>query len=354
LLEKAVPKVERIVCFVVVLLLVLPSAIVSAVHRATVAEESVEVVERARRVSEELAQRGRAFGAVRIEAGRDLGSTARADFDFVTGECLVRIDAEGAAALYRDAASLRFLVYHELSHCELYRRPGGLFRQAGLGAAQSRLLDDFVLLDALDADEPEDRLNLFPLAHEAYADLRAAALLLEEGAHREVVHRIAAMRAEAGFDRYHATERALLRLLDLPPAALSGARLEKTVRALVGEHLVVAGIGPTFRPTMGFPLAFWQLVESRMGSVHGRLAAGQGQWSAYLGNAFAEGAQLAAYPHLAWAFGRQAGADAYTRREFIDAWVREVYGAAPAPAEAEAADATIARLVDRLGGRPSP
>jgi hypothetical protein len=348
------PRLERVVCFVVLVLLVLPSAIVSAVHRATVAEASVEVVERARGLSEALARRGRVFGTVRIEAGRDLGSTARADFDFVTGECLVRIDAEGAAALYRDAASLRFLVYHELSHCELYRRPGGLFRQAGVGAAQSRLLDDLVSLDALDADQPEDRLNLFPLAHEAYADLRAAALLLEEGADREVVHRIAAMRAEAVFDRYHATERALLRLLELPPAALSGARLEKTVRALVGEHLVVAGMESTFRPAKEFPLALWQLVESRMGSVHGRLAAGHGQWSAYLGNADAEGAQLAAYPHLAWAFGHRTDADAYTRREFIDAWVKEVYGAAPAPAEVEAADATIARLVARLGTRPSP
>jgi hypothetical protein len=140
----------------------------------------------------------------------------------------------------------------------------------------------------------------------------------------------------------------------LPRSALAGARLERTVRALAGEHLVAAGIGPTFRPTARFPLELWHLVENRLGSVHGRLAAGQQDWGAYLANADAPGARLAAYPHLAWAFGQRTEADRHSRREFIDAWIDAVYGAAPGRIETEAADAAIARLVDRLGARPTP
>lgn len=111
------------------------------------------------------------------------------EFDFVSAECVVRIDPERAVQRYPDAVSLRFFVYRELSHCQLYRNPQGLFRHAELSDAQSRLLDDFLLLDALDAGHPEERINLFALAHETYADLRASALLLEEGSDRQVLRR---------------------------------------------------------------------------------------------------------------------------------------------------------------------
>jgi hypothetical protein len=344
----------RIGFVVAALPLFLPAALSSAVPDTHDPIEPHTLITHARAVVDELARRGRVDGPVQIEAGRELGSTARADFDFVTGACRVRIDPESAAVQYPDPAALRFLVYHELSHCEFYRRPGGLFRHAGLSGRDARLLDDFVLLDALDADDPEDRLNLFPLAHETYADLRAAALLLEEGAHREVVGRIAAMRSDASFDRYHATGPALARLMDLPPPALAGMRLEHTVRALTGEHVVAVGIGPTFRPTRGFPMAFWQLLESRLGSVQGRLAAGQGHWNAYLGNADAATARLAAYPHLAWAFANRPRADTATRREFIDAWVEGVYGAGLTRAEADAASAAVETFIERVTATRTP
>lgn len=117
---------------------------------------------------------------------------------------------------YPDAVSLRFFVYRELSHCQLYRNPQGLFRHAELSDAQSRLLDDFLLLDALDAGHPEERINLFALAHETYADLRASALLLEEGSDRQVLRRFVAMHRDESFDRNHAIDEALSQLIEMP------------------------------------------------------------------------------------------------------------------------------------------
>ncbi len=241
--------IGKCIVFVVAALpLFLPAALSSAVPDTHDPIEPHVLITHARAMVDQLAQRGRVDGPVQIEAGRDLGSTARADFDFVTGACRVRIDPESAAVHYPAPAALRFLVYHELSHCEFYRRPGGLFRHAELSGRDARLLDDFVLLDALDADDPEDRLNLYPLAHETYADLRAAALLIEEGADREVLRRIAAMRSDASFDRYHATGPALARLMTCRRRRSPACGWSTTVRALAGEHVVAVGIRPIFRP----------------------------------------------------------------------------------------------------------
>jgi hypothetical protein len=307
------------------------------------------VMLQAQRWTDELASRGRVSVPVRLQAGSGFGSSGGADFDFVSGTCVVRIDPESAERIYGDADALRFFVYHELSHCELYRHPGGFFRQPELSGAAARLLDDFVLLDALDADQPEERVNLFVLAHETYADLRASALLLEAGVDRAVVDRIAAMRRAASFDRSHATEQALDRLMDMRAAELSGTHLESTVRMLTGEHLLVAAIVPTYRPTARFALEFRPLLENRIGSVQGRLAAGQGHWSAYLGNAEAPQARLDVYPHLAWAFAHRTEAAAQARAEFVHAWLDAIYGPMDALAEADALGLRIIALADRLG-----
>ena len=223
---------KRIGFVVAALPLFLPAALSSAVPDTHDPIEPYALITRARAVVDELARRGRVDGPVQIEAGRDLGSTARADFDFVTGACRVRIDrAECRRAVYPIRQRCAFSSITSCRTASSIDVPGGMFRHAGLSGR--------------DAVAPARRLRParcprrrrargssqpLPLAHETYADLRAAALLLEEGAHREVVGRIAAMRADAAST---ATTRrsGALRLLDLPPSALAGVRLEDRARA---------------------------------------------------------------------------------------------------------------------------
>jgi hypothetical protein len=316
----------------------------------------------ARAIADDLRRRGRLDGAVTFAIDTTATrSVATVTHDFAADRCTVRISpALLEGSVYETFLHFRFLILHEVAHCALYREPGRLFAHIGLGAADARRLDDFVILDAIDQDVPRERPDFFAAAHETYADLRAAAILLEDGVDRQALAWVANLRDDAWADVDHASApalRALFAAHAADPDAFRGARLESAVRALTGDHLLVQLIGPRLVPGPTFPLALDALVRSRMGSAYGRLRHGLLVPEESVASAAQLPTALAAYPVLARFFAQAARAPVLpTRAAFVDAWIADLYddgGVGPASGGGNAAAAAVVARIAALRGHAS-
>lgn len=342
------------------LLPVLPSdgaPVRESVHGAHEAIERARLTWRAdpvgaaRAVADDLRRRGRLDGVVIFAIDADATrSVATVRHDFVADRCTVTISpALLDGSVYESFLHFRFLVLHEVAHCVFYRDPGRLFAHFGLRAADARRLDDLVILDAIDQDVPRERPDFFAAAHETYADLRAMALLLEEGVDPRDLAWVAAMRDEAWADVDHASAPALHALLALhaaDPDALRGARLEGAVRTLTGDHLLAHLIGPRLVPGPSFPFALDALVRSRLGSAFGRLRHGLLMPEMSVATAAHVPSALRAYPVLERFFAHAARLPRIaTRDAFVDASVAELYGDASVAGHAEVAESEAAAII---------
>lgn len=121
----------------------------AAAHVAPERGWSEDPIGAARVLAADLTRRGKLSVAVDIEPHTLPISAGLARYDFAARRCEVRINpALLARSAFDSFERFRFLVYHELAHCELYARPGGFFAHFGLTSAGARSLDDLVLFDA--------------------------------------------------------------------------------------------------------------------------------------------------------------------------------------------------------------
>ena len=342
-------------------------------------DESADVrVERplhaARRLASQLAARGLLSVPVRF-VDRDLGQfNAHAEYDFASATCRVTLDASrfGGSA-YRTPLAFRYLVYHELSHCEWYARPGVFAALTEGDERAARMLDDLLLFDAVDAPEDRLQLNLFAFAHEVYADVRAVALLANEGVPAEELAFTARLREVAAFDLHHGTAAAIDAVLAGHGAPLHADALERRVRAVAARFIAQSQLRLIFSANDTLPQWLWQLLRSRRTTLlQAGVAAAQSapatpgppstsaDASPLWGDAAAHPERLGAYRSLQWWYrtvkraravhgvaAAGAGGDARVAQvRQVDAWMADSYGPDPQQV-ARAAARVLASLLPR-------
>lgn len=317
----------------------------------------------ARRLARQLAVRGLLSVPVRF-ADRDLGQfNAHAEYDFASGTCGITLDASRLdESPYRTSLAFRYLVYHELSHCELYARPGVFGALTDGDEQAARMLDDLLLFDAIDPPEDRPQLNLFAFVHEVHADVRAVALLMSEGVPAADLAFIARLREAATFDLHHGTAAAIGAVLGGRGAPLQAGALERRVRAITARFVAQSQLRLIFGANETLPRWLWQLLRSRRAALlearpdraEASLAA-PAERSSLMGDAAAYPERLHAYRSLQWWYrtmqraaveqGMAAGTpDDGARR--VDAWMADSYGPDPQQA-AQAAARVLALLLRR-------
>lgn len=168
-------------------------------------------------------------------------SPAYVTYDFPRGICDVFIGDEALAAQGFDREFiLRFVMYHELSHCQLYAAPRDLKPFPELDEKANRMLSDFVRLEFFRPDDGSGfKANGYNVYHETYADVKAVGLLLSEGYTREQVMEIVRFRERTPFSFMSSHDNAgvFAQVLDKPWASYGPARLDAEARAIAEVHL---------------------------------------------------------------------------------------------------------------------
>lgn len=327
----------------------------------------------ARRLARQLAARGLLSVPVRF-ADHDHGQfNAHAEYDFSSGSCRVTLDAGRLGdSPYRTPVAFRYLVYHELSHCELYARPSVFAALTDGDERAARMLDDLLLFDAIDAPEDRPQLNLFAFVHEIHADVRAVALLMNEGVPAADLAFTARLREAATFDLHHGTAAAIGAVLAGRGAPLQAEALERQVRATTARFVAHSQLRLIFSANETLQRWLWQLLRSRraallqarLGTAETRLAAQASapavQASPLMGDAPAYPERLDAYRSLQWWYSLMKGAAAEEgvavagpegdARQVdvrqLDAWMADSYGPDPQQV-AQAAARVLASLLPR-------
>lgn len=287
------------------------------------------LVEMADSVVVDLIRRGRLAARADVVLLPLPRSFASADFDFASNRCVLLLDPDRVGhrdPAWRSELALRFALLHELSHCELFARPGVFGSSTGGDGIAAAMLDDLLLFETIDAPEDRPYLNLFALAHEAYADVRAIALLREEGVAAEALAFVADIRDASPFDQNHSTGAAIRAMLALRAEAVRGDALEAAIRGVVAGFLVREHLRRTFSPDEDLARSVWQVLRSHRLSVLGRARAGEAIDTApHLGNAGHHPAGLDGYPSIRWFFrNAETGADNDEAR--ADRWLGDSYG----------------------------
>ena len=315
----------------------------------------------ARRLARRLAARGLLSVPVRF-ADRDHGQfNAHAEYDFASGTCRITLDAGRLGdSPYRTPLAFRYLVYHELSHCELYARPSVFGALTGGDEQAARMLDDLLLFDAIDAPEDRPQLNLFAFVHEVHADVRAVALLMNEGVPAVDLAFIARLREAVTFDLHHGTAAAIGAVLGGRGAPLQAGALERQVRATTARFVAQSQLRLIFSANETLPRWLWQLLRSRRAALlqarpdraEAWLAA-PAERSPLMGDAAAYPERLHAYRSLQWWYrtmqraaveqGMAAGTPDDDAHQ-VDAWMTDSYCPDPQQA-AQVAAGVLATLL---------
>ena len=152
--------------------------------------------------------------------------------------------APAYAKQFSTELSFKFLVLHELSHCEAYHTAPPAFSWPSLSKSQNRLLSDLIELEALMLIDDE-RQNGYSIFQETYADIRAWALMIRGGVKAEDLMAFYALRND-GFDRRHDTHSVLPEMGKYPWEQYSLAEFEEKVSFLTGQTLLENFICPTW------------------------------------------------------------------------------------------------------------
>jgi len=219
---------------------------------APAADDQDALLERARLHHRALSASGAVRARATFAANKDpekAGSPAYTTFDFARRLCTVTLNAEAAAVSgYDEALMERFMIYHELAHCDLFAAPHEIRAFPQLSPLANRMISDLVHLEFLGWLEP-GRPNGYIIYQETYADVKALALMIAEG---ETPERLGAIyRRRAGGIRMpadpHATEGVFEEALSTPWRTMDAGRLDDRARSLADRHIVDNFLRPVFQ-----------------------------------------------------------------------------------------------------------
>jgi hypothetical protein len=203
-------------------------------------------------------QTGHITSLIRFEHNTELryvDTPARAVPDFAEGSCTVYLAPEAAAKLGFDQGSrLRFMVFHEMAHCDLYFSLTTLQPFPELPPQANLLLSDLLEIEYL-FPSGSRHLNGYIAYHELYADIKAMALMLNEGAAWDDVEPIWLFRRSsmASVIGSHDSEQMLMQVPFHVGEELLPMKLDSKVRMLTDRHIVSSFIEKVFAP---LPLHF--------------------------------------------------------------------------------------------------
>ncbi|MBI4061433.1 MAG: hypothetical protein HY403_08395 [Elusimicrobia bacterium] len=193
----------------------------------------------------ELRNKGHVRAAVRVSSGADPlragppDSPGYAIYDFQRRVCTVFLNPAAIRAFeFDEPFAFRFMIYHELAHCDLFAFPHEINALPGAGARANRMISDLVHLEFLHNDDSRP-VNGYGTYHETYADVKAVALLLAEGHSRERVREIVRYRASnvVSFMESHDNAGVFERILRMPWSGRAPARLDSEARAVADAYI---------------------------------------------------------------------------------------------------------------------
>jgi hypothetical protein len=263
-------------------------------------------------------------------------SPASAEFDFTTGTCNVLVSPKlfGAGkTVFESGLPFKFMIYHEVSHCEMHRSPKVFWTIDALNRQEADLLDEQFLMHAMD-DDADRRLNFHLHLHEVYADLRAAAMLLAEGHSPEELSFIIVERTRNAMDEVHDSSRAMQKLLagaSKTTTALSTVDVDVLARRLSAEHVLKNIYAKRLTNLPGYPVDMRNIFRSQLQTAAFNLKrSGKVPEGAVVmfGNGIdhPEGMKDQ-YKVLSWLFSNMKSIPTYQSDEFfVDAWIKSVFG----------------------------
>lgn len=176
--------------------------------------------------------------------------------DFPGGRCKVFLNPKAIhAAKFDSPFDFRFMIYHEMAHCELYFKPHALAPFPELNPVANLLLSDLVQIEYLHKSASK-RINGYNVYHETYADIKALGMLSAEGAASRDIARIIAWRTETGARAVldtHNTGEAIKDVLLLDGKKLSAETIDRLARNLADRHIVNSFIRKTLNSIGGAP-----------------------------------------------------------------------------------------------------
>lgn len=200
-------------------------------------------------------QNGYITSLIRFEHNTELrymDTPARAVPDFEEGSCTVFLSPEPAAKLGFDRGSrLRFMVFHEMAHCDLYFSLSTVRQFSELPAQANLLLSDLLELEYL-FPHGSRHINGYITYHELYADIKALALMLNEGAGWDDIEAIWLFRraSMASILGSHDSEQMLMQIPLHDWGHLLPTNLEDRVRVLTDRYTVATFIEKAFAPVL--------------------------------------------------------------------------------------------------------
>ena len=247
------PAVMRLCCLHLLIILTLPALSPSV----ALADDSL--LQKASTQYRQAYRTGYITSLIRFENNTELryaDTPARAVPDFAEGTCTVFLSPEAAAKLGFDRGSrLRFMVFHEMAHCDLYFSLTTLHAFPDLPAQANLLLSDLIEIEYLFPISSR-QTNGYITYHELYADIKAMALMLNEGAAWDEIEPIWLFRRSslASVVGGHDSERILMQVpFHMEEAQLLPMKLDSKVRMLTDRYLVTSFIEKVFAP---LPLHF--------------------------------------------------------------------------------------------------
>jgi hypothetical protein len=203
-------------------------------------------------------QTGYITSVIRFEHNTELryvDTPARAVPDFAEGSCTVYLSPEAVTKLGFDQGSrLRFMVFHEMAHCDLYYSLTTIQPFPELPPPANLLLSDLLEIEYL-FPHGSRHLNGYIAYHELYADIKAMALMLNEGAAWDDVEPIWLFRRSsmASVIGSHDSDQLLMQVPFHMAEPLLPMKLDSKVRMLTDRHIITSFIEKVFAP---LPLHF--------------------------------------------------------------------------------------------------
>lgn len=192
-------------------------------------------------------------------------SPGYAVFDFQKNVCQFKLNENALKESIFKEKLLKFFIYHELSHCDFFAHPFVTFNFKELTTAQNKILNDFVFLDIL--LQTEKRLNAYNVYHEAYADVRAMALLLAEGYTPDDFKQLMALRLDDSLDGHHSTASGFGEVFQQNWKAMSPKEVQDKVVLISGKITLNNFFADFYSKYEGTTDAFFNIYTSNVASM---------------------------------------------------------------------------------------
>lgn len=180
---------------------------------------------------------------------------ARAVPDFSKGTCTVYMAPEAVSRLgFNRGSRLRFMVFHEMAHCDLYFSLLTMQPFSELPLKANLLLSDLLEIEYL-FPSGSRHFNGYIAFHETYADIKAMTLMLNEGAAWDDIEPIWLFRrgSMASVIGNHDNESLLMQVPFHIEGPMLPAQLESKVHMLADRYIITRFIEKVFAP---LPLHF--------------------------------------------------------------------------------------------------